>query len=197
MTDSPMPPKLIDDAVRRAALTTLELARETDIWDVEPMLGLVALNPDDGQPQCIHVPIPSHMWRSAHPAQVLTATAMAVDQGLVSLQLSAPYDTGEILGIMLVTEGHTVDMDTLTDAERETFDDFKEKHRLEEHPKSRELRMAQIIDRSMTTAVMRHFRGDGVSPEAVYGVTGTIPDALNRIATSVMASWMSDARKTN
>lgn len=196
MSESPMPPKLVDDMVRRAALNTLELARETDIWDVTPMLGLVGVD-DAGEPNCIHVPVPDDLWRSTHPARVLHTMAYAVDHRLVELRLSEPYDPGEILGVILVTEGHNIDMHALTDAERETFDDFKAKHRLEEHPKSRELRMAQIIDRSLTTAVIRHFRGDAVSPEVIYGTTGTVPEALTRFVTSVMASWISVAGNTD
>lgn len=191
----PMPPKLIDDMVRRGAMRTMELARDTDMWDVAPMLGLVAAGADN-EPQCIHVPVPDSMWRDAHPAAVLDAMTSAVQYGLVSLQLTEPYKTDVILGVMLITEGHAVDMEALTDAERATFDDFKATRRLETHPKSRELRMAQMIDRSLTTAIIRHFRGDPVSEQVIYGITGTIPAALTRFVTAVMAAWISDAEKT-
>jgi hypothetical protein len=36
------PERLIDDIVRQGAMRTLELARESDMWDVAPLIGLVA-----------------------------------------------------------------------------------------------------------------------------------------------------------
>jgi hypothetical protein len=194
MTKPPTPTKLIDDAVRRAALRTLELARDTDMWDVTPMLGLIAVV-DDGEPQCIHVPVPESMWLEAHPAHVLRSMAAAIQYGLVSLQLTV--DPGNVRGVLLITEGHAIDTDTLTPAEDATLDDFKAKHRLEEHPKSRELRMAQMIDRSLTPALARHFRGDEVDDKIIYGFEGNIPAAMEEFVSAVLAAWISEAETPN
>jgi hypothetical protein len=187
------PPRLIDDAVRRAALRTLELARDTDMWDVTPMLGLVV--DDGGEPQCVHVPVPESMWLEAHPAHVLRSMAAAIQYGLVSLQLTV--DPGNVRGVLLVTEGHSIDGAALTPAEDATLDDFKAKHRLEEHPKSRELRMAQMIDRSLTPALARHFRGDDVDDKIIYGFEGNIPAAMEEFVSAVLAAWISEAETPN
>lgn len=193
MSDFPMPDKLIDDTVRRGAMRTLELARETDMWDQQPMLGLVA--DVDGEALCIHVPVPDSLWLEGTPAAVLRSMSAAVMYGLVRLQLET--DTANIRGMVLITEGHGVDTDELTEAEKVTLDDYRERHRLEKHPKARELRMAHMIDRSMTQALGRHFRGDPVSDKIVYGFTGGIPAALEEFMTAVLAAWMADAEKRN
>jgi hypothetical protein len=193
VSDFPMPPKLIDDIVRQGALRTLELARETDMWDVQPMLGLVA--DVDGEALCIHVPVPDSLWRESHPAGVLLSMASAMQYGLVSLQIE--HGPGAIRGLVLITEGHGVDTDGLTDAEKVTLDDFRARHRLDKHPKAKELRMAHMIDRSLTQALGRHFRGSPVSDQVIYGFSGTIPNALEAFMSAVLASWIEDAEKTN
>lgn len=192
MNDTTQPPKLIDDLVRQGGMRTLELARESDMWDVAPMLGLVA--DVDGEAKCVEIPVPDDFWRAAPPPRVIATMAAAVGHGLITLQLDLPTDS--IRGVVLITEGHAVEGDGLTEAEKETLDDFAARHRLEKHPKARELRMAHMIDRSLTQALGRHFRGDPIREELVYGFTGNIPNALELFMTSVLASWISDAEKT-
>lgn len=193
MSDFPTPDKLIDDTVRRAALRTLELARDADQWDMSPVLGFVA--DVDGEAVCVHIPVPDELWHQAPPAVVLHSMSVAMMDGMVGLQLE--IDTSTIRGMILLTEGHAVDTDELTDAEKVTLDDYHKRHRLERHPKSRELRMAHMIDRGMTQAMGRHFRGDPVSDKIIYGFTGRVPDALEEFMTIVLAAWMEEAETPN
>ena len=192
MNEPVQPERLIDDIVRQGAMRTLELARESDMWDVAPLIGLVA--DVDGEALCIHVPVPDDYWRAAPPPIVVATLAAAVGQGLITLQLDVPTDA--IRGAVLITEGHGVDTDELTDAEKETLDDFRARHQLDKHPKSRELRMAHMIDRSLTQALGRHYRGNDVSEKVIYGFTGNIPTAMEELMTAILAAWMSEAETT-
>lgn len=191
----PMPERLVDENVREAALGILEAVGELDQWDIEPTLVLVAEGPD--KPINIPVPVPTLMWLAKHPADVLRGIAYGVSNGLMRLELSEPVTTGDIRGVILFTEGHDVRFEELTEAEKVTFDDFKARHRLEEHPKSRELRMATMIDRSLTVAMAQHVRGEDVSERIVYGLQGLIPEALSRLATAMLAAWTVEADKRN
>ena len=193
----PTPPKLIDDAVRVAALDILTAARELDEWDLPP--GIVMIIAGD-KPTYVPVPIPDNLWLDTHPVAVLHALNVGIAAGAISLRVgedaaTSLQATGEIVGVILFTEGHAVIGDNLTDAEKATLDDFKDRHRLEEHPKSRELRMATMVDRSLTTALANHVRGEEISEKIVYGFTGRIPDALRQLTTTLLASWMSEAQK--
>jgi hypothetical protein len=190
-----MPPRLIDDNVRQAALGILETAGEIDEWDIAPTIVLVAETAD--KPACIPVPIPTTMWFDKHPAAVLHGIAYGVSNRLMRLQLAPPITPDDIRGVILFTEGHDVSFDALTPAEQTTFEDFKARHRLEEHPKARELRMAQMMDRALTPALARHVRGEAVSDQIIYGLQGRIPDALSRVVTAILAAWIGEAEKTN
>lgn len=189
-----MPERLIEDVVRQAALSILETGREMDEWDQAPFITLVARRGDD--PVCVPVPIPDATWLDAHPANVLTGLTYGVSKGLLKFELGEPISTADICGVILFTEGHGIDFDDLTDAEQATLDDFKASHRLEEHPKARELRMAEMIDRSLTHAMGRHFRGKPVDAELIYHMSGRIPTALERFVTALLAAWMGEAAKT-
>lgn len=190
-----MPPRLIDETVRQAALGILETVGEIDEWDIAPTIVLVAETAD--KPACIPVPVPTNMWLDKHPAAVLHGIAYGVSNRLMRLELAPPITPDDIRGVILFTEGHDVEFDALTPAEQATFNDFKERHRLSEHPKSRELRMAQMMDRALTPALARHVRGEAVSDEIVYGFSGHIPDALSRVVTALLAAWIAEAEKTN
>lgn len=193
-----MPERLIDDVVRQGALRVLEAARSVDAWDVEPTIALVAAGPDKPDtPLCIPVPVPTSVWIDTHPAAVLHGLTYGVTHGLVRLELAEPVTAGDVRGVVLFTEGHAVDGNDLTDAESATLDDFKAKHRLEEHPKSRELRMATMMDRALTPALARHFRGKPVSDEIVYGFDGRVPKELSRFVAALMAAWISEVDRTN
>lgn len=191
----PMPERLIDDNVRQAALGILEAAGEIDEWDLLPMVVLVAEGPD--KPINVPVPVPPPMWIDKHPAAVLRGISYGVSNGLMRLELGDPVTPADIRGVILFTEGHDVRFDDLTDAEQATFDDFKARHRLEEHPKSRELRMATMVDRSLTVALARHIRGDDVSDQIIYGLEGVIPGAISQLITAIIAAWTAEAEKRN
>lgn len=190
-----MPPRLIDDNVQQAALGVLEIAGEIDEWDLAPAIVLVAKMAD--KPVCVPIPVPAAMWLDKHPAAVLRGIAYGVSNRLMRLQLEPPITPDDVRGVILFTEGHDVAFDELTAAEQATFEDFKARHRLSEHPKARELRMAQMIDRALTPALARHVRGEPVSDEIVYGFDGRIPDAMSRVATALFTSWTAEAEKTN
>lgn len=192
---APMPERLVDDNVRQCALGILEAAAEIDEWDILPTIVLVAEGPD--KPINIPVPVPTLMWIDKHPAEVLTGLTYGVSRRLVRLELGDPITPGDIRGAILFTEGHDVRFDELTNAEKETFDDFKARHRLEEHPKARELRMATMVDRSLTVALARHIRGFDVSDEIIYGLDGLIPGALSRLVTALLSNWHAEAEKAN
>jgi hypothetical protein len=192
MTQDQMPPKLINDIVRAGAMRTLEQARESDMWDCAPMIGLVA--DVDGEALCIHVPVPDDYWRAAPVPIVVRTIGAAVGNGLITLQLDVP--TESIRGLVLITEGHAVDGGELNEAEKASLREFTARHRVEEHNKSRELRMAHMIDRSLTQALGRHFRGDPVSERIIYGFTGNIPTAMEELMTAILASWISEAETT-
>ncbi len=195
MTTPPMPPRLVDDTVRLAALGVLETAREMDAWDQMPMLILVAEGTE--KPVCIPVPVPDAAWLNAHPVNVLKGMTYGVTKGHIRLALEPPANPGDIRGVLLITEGHVIEAEELTPAEQATLDDFKAHHRLEEHPKSREVRMASMMDRSLTPALARHFRGKEVSDRIVYGFDGRIPEAMSRFVTALLSSWMAEADKPN
>lgn len=190
-----MPPRLIEDVVRQAALSILETGREMDEWDQAPFITLVARR--DDKPVCVPVPIPDVTWIEAHPANVLTGLTYGVSKGLLKFQLGEPITTADVCGVILFTEGHGVDSDELTEAQKVTLDDFQKRHRLEHHPKARELRMAQMIDRSLTHAMARHFRGNPVDDKIIYNMSGRIPAALERFVAALFSSWMGEAAKTN
>lgn len=192
---APMSERLIDENVRQAALGILEAAAEIDEWDVVPTLVLVAEGPD--KPINIPVPVPTFMWLDKHPADVLRGITYGVSNGMLRVELGEPVTPADIRGVILFTEGHDVRFDDLTDAEKATFDDFKARHRLEEHPKSRELRMATMVDRSLTSALARHIRGDDVSDQIIYGIEGVIPDAISQLASSLIATWWFEREKAN
>lgn len=197
MSDETKPPRLIDDAVRRAGLDILNAARELGEWDLAPAIVLIMAGEEA---RYIPVPVPDALWLDTHPARVINALAFGVGSGGIGLRVgedaaTSLQATGEIAGVILFTEGHSVMNENMTDAERATLDDFAKRHRLEEHPKSRELRMANMIDRNLTIAVAQHFRGEEVSERIIYGTSGRIPDALSRLTTSLMASWMSEAQR--
>lgn len=189
------PARLIDENVRQAALGILESAGEIDEWDLSPTIVLVAETAD--RPACIPVPIPTTMWLDKHPAAVLHGIAYGVSNRLMRLQLEPPITPDDVRGFILFTEGHDVAFDVLTPAEQATFEDFKARRRLEEHPKARELRMAQMMDRALTPALARHVRGEAVSDQIIYGFEGRIPDALSRVVTALLAAWIGEAEKTN
>jgi hypothetical protein len=150
---------------------------------------LVAEGPD--HPLCISVPVPFSLWQAMHPMAVLHNLAHGLSIGAIGLE--PPVPPGEIRGAVLITEGHNIAGTDLTDAENATLDDFKKNHRLEEHPKARELRMAQMIDRSLTVVIAEHFRGEEVSDRIVYGCNGRMTEALDRFITTVFAVWMEQA----
>lgn len=190
-----MPERLIDDVVRKAGLAVLESGREMDEWDQAPFIVLVARK--DDEPICVPVPLPEGIWYNVNPAYVLKGMTYGVATGGLKLQLGEPLTTADVCGLMLFTEGHGVDDGDLTDAEKATLDDFRKNHRLEEHPKAREVRMAHIIDRSLTQAMIQHFRGHDVSDRVIYTVTGRIPTAVDRLATALFTSWTAEAEKAN
>lgn len=190
---APMPERLVDDNVRQAALGILEAAGEIDEWDVLPTIVLVAEGPD--KPINIPIPVPPPMWLDKHPGAVLAGISYGVSNGLMRLELGDPITPDDIRGAIIFTEGHDVRFDELTDAEKATFDDFKARHRLEEHPKSRELRMATMVDRSLTVALARHIRGEDVSDEIIYGIEGTMPDAISRLMSSLSSTWWFEREK--
>lgn len=190
-----MPERLIEDVVRRAAVSILETGRELDEWDQAPFITLVARRGDD--PVCIPVTIPESTWLEAHPADVLTGLTFGVSKGLLKFQLGEPITTADVCGVILFTEGHGVDSDELTPAQQVTLDDFQKRHRLEHHPKARELRMANIIDRSLTQAMIRHFRGSPVDDKVIYHITGRIPLTLERFVTALFASWIGAEAEAN
>lgn len=194
-TTRPMPERLIDDNVRQATLGILEAAAEIDEWDTVPVLVLVAEGPD--KPINIPVPVPTLMWLDKHPAAVVRGITYGVSNGLLRVELGEPVTPSDIRGVILFTEGHDVRFDELTDAEKATFDDFKARHRLEEHPKSRELRMATMVDRSLTVALARHIRGEDVSDQIIYGIEGVVPEAISRLMTAIIAAWTAEAEKRN
>lgn len=173
----------------------LETAREIDEWDVVPTIVIIAEGAE--KPICIPVPLPPILWSDKQPAAVLHGIAFAVSNRLMRLELQHPVTTADVRGMILFTEGHGVDYDELTGAERDTLDDFKVNHRLEEHPKARELRMATMMDRALTPAIARHFRGKPVSDEIIYGFSGSIPDALSRLVTALLAAWIAEAETPN
>jgi hypothetical protein len=193
------PPKLIDDAVRSAALDILTAAKELGEWDLPPAL-VVILN-RDGVPTYVPVPVPDGLWYEAHPAVVLNSLSTGLAAGAVSLRVGEDQATmlqasGDLAGLILFTEGHAVLSENMNEAERETLDDFAKRHRLENHPKASELRMANMIDRHLTVALAQHVRGKDVDDRIVYGFTGRIPDALSRVASTLMSTWMEEAQKT-
>lgn len=190
-----MPERLIEDVVRKAALSILETGREMDEWDQAPFITLVARRGDE--PVCVPVPIPEATWLDAHPANVLAGLTYGVSKGLLKFQLGEPITTADVCGVILFTEGHGVDSDELTEAQKVTLDDFQKRHRLEHHPKARELRMAQMIDRSLTHAMARHFRGNPVDDKVIYNMSGRIPAALERFVGALFSSWIGEAAKTN
>lgn len=189
------PARLIDDTVRQAALSILESVAESDQWDMPPTIVLVAEAPD--KPACIPLPIPEPVWLDKPAASVLHGLAYGVTNGMLGLQLESPITPDDVRGVILFTEGHDVAFDSLTPAEKATYDDFTARHRLEEHPKARELRMATMMDRALTPALARHIRGESVSDEIVYGFQGQLPDALSRVVTALLAAWIGEAEKTN
>lgn len=191
----PMPERLVDENLRQATLGILEAAADIDEWDVLPTLVLVAAGPD--KPISIPVPVPSLMWIDRHPAAVVQGITDGITNGMLRVELGEPVTPADIRGVVLFTEGHDVRFDELTDAEKATFDDFKARHRLEEHPKSRELRMATMVDRSLTVALARHIRGDDVSDQIIYGIEGIVPAAISRLITAILAAWTADAEKRN
>lgn len=192
---APMPERLVDDNVSQCALGILEAAAEMDEWDVLPTVVLVAEGPD--KPINIPIPVPSLMWIDKHPAAVLGGISYGVSNGLMRLELEEPITPDAVRGAIIFTEGHDVRFDDLTDAEKATFDDFKARHRLEEHPKSRELRMATMVDRSLTVALARHIRGDDVSDQIIYGIEGVIPDAISRLMSTLSSTWWFERDKRN
>lgn len=189
------PTELIDDVVRQGALGVLQSAAELDEWDTVPTIVLVAEGPEN--PICIPVPIPVHVWLDVHPAAVMYGLTKGVTKGALSLELGDPVTPGDIRGVVLFTEGHAIDSGELTDAEKATLDDFKVSHRLEEHPKSRELRMATMMDRALTPALARHFRGKDVSDEIVYGIDGRLTAALSGFVTALLVAWIGESEKPN
>lgn len=190
-----MPERLIDDTVRKAGLYVLESGRKMDEWDQAPFIVLVARR--DGEPVCVPVPLPEGIWYDVNPAFVLNGMSYGVSSGGLKFQLGDPITTADVCGLMVFTEGHGVDDGDLTEAEKATLDDFRENHRLEEHPKARELRMAHMIDRTLTQAMVQHFRGHTVSDRVIYHVTGRIPTAVDRLATALFTSWTAEAEKAN
>lgn len=198
-TTQTKPPKLIDDAVRVAGLDILTAARELDEWDLPPGL-VIILNRDDGATY-VPVPVPDGLWHQTHPADVVNAVSLSLAAGTISLRVGEDQDTmlqatGDLAGLILFTEGHMVMSENMTDAERATLDDFAKRHRLEKHPKASELRMANMVDRNLTIALARHVRGKDIDDRIIYGMTGRIPDALSRFASTLMSTWMSEAQKT-
>lgn len=190
---APMPERLIDDNVRQGALGILEAAGEMDEWDVLPTVVLIAEGPD--KPINIPIPVPPPMWLDKHPAAVLAGMSYGIFNGLMRIELGDPITPDDIRGAIIFTEGHDVRFDELTDAEKATFEDFKARHRLEEHPKSRELRMATMVDRSLTVALARHIRGEDVSDQIIYGIEGTMPDAISKLMSSLSSAWWFDREK--
>lgn len=193
MTAAPMPERLIDDNVRQGALGILEAAAEIDEWDILPTVVLIAEGPD--KPINIPIPVPAPMWLDKHPAAVLGGISYGVFNGLMRLELGDPITPDDVRGAIIFTEGHDVRFDDLTDAEQATFEDFKARHRLEEHPKSRELRMATMVDRSLTVALARHIRGEEVSDQIIYGIEGTMPDAISKLMSSLSSAWWFEREK--
>jgi hypothetical protein len=57
--------------------------------------------------------------------------------------------------------------------------------------------MAQMIDRSLTPALARHFRGDEVDDKIIYGFEGNIPAAMEEFVSAVLAAWISEAETPN
>lgn len=198
-TTGTKPPKLIDDAVRTAGLDILTAARELDEWDLPP--GLVIILNRGGEATYVPVPVPDSLWYQTHPADVINAVSLSLAAGTISLRVGEDQDTmlqatGDLAGLILFTEGHIVMSENMTDAERATLDDFAKRHRLEKHPKASELRMANMIDRNLTIALAQHVRGKDIDDRIIYGMTGRIPDALSRFASTLMSTWMSEAQKT-
>jgi hypothetical protein len=135
------------------------------------------------------------MWLDKHPAAVLGGISYGVFHGRMRLELGDPITPDDIRGAIIFTEGHDVRFEDLTDAEKATFEDFKARHRLEEHPKSRELRMATMVDRSLTVALARHIRGEDVSDQIIYGIEGTMPDAISKLMSSLSSAWWFEREK--
>lgn len=191
-----MPERLIDDVVRQAGVSILDTGREMDEWDQAPFITLVARRGD--KPVCVPVSVPDYLWADVHPAQVLKGLTYGVKTGKLKFVLGNPITTADICGVILFTEGHGIDDSDLTEAERITLDDFRENHRIEEHPKCRELRMAHMIDRGLTSAMARHFRGvETVSDQIIYNMSGRIPESLERFVTALLASWIAEEAQTN
>lgn len=190
-----MPDRLIDDIVRQAGVSILETGREMDEWDQAPFITLVARR--DDKPVCVPVAVPDYLWLDIHPAQVMKGLTYGVTTGKLKFVLGEPITTADICGVILFTEGHGVDDADLTEAEKVTLDDFRENHRLSEHPKCRELRMAHMIDRALTPAMAQHFRGSPVSDRIIYNMSGRIPESLERFVTALLASWIGAEAQRN
>lgn len=193
MSEDTKPTKLINETVRTAALDILNAAREMNEWDLPPALVLVGQG-DDDKPAYVPVPVPDHLWFNSHPGAVVQALAKGLRAGALGVEIGeSTITTGNIVGAILFTEGHDVDSAHMTPAEKATLDDFAARHRLSEHPKARELRMATMVDRNLTRALGRHTRGDEVSDRIIYGFSGRLPDCLVEFMAALMTSWMSKA----
>lgn len=189
MTTTITDPDLLD-----AAQGMLETLDEMDQWDLPPYVILVIGGDRKG---FIEVPIPEQVWASAHPAEAIQLLAAGIASGAVALDVEG--DDGRpmvVIGALLITEGHTIDSASLDEHEKSMLDDFTERHRIEEHSKAKELRMATMVDRALNVNMYHHVRGEKITTELMDGITGRIPDALSALMTALAASWIERAEES-
>lgn len=181
----------VSDKLRHAALDVLEIGRKFDKWDQAPSLIAVI---DDDPMAFAPIDIPTDVWDGQNPADVLAGLCMMIMNGA---EVFDPDWTGEIAGVLLVTEAYTIDSNDLSPAHRAGLREWAKHNNLRDHPsgKAREARTVTVVDRHMTAGYGKHVRGQGVDPYLVYGAEGRIPDAVKAVTGLLVAAW--DNRTTH
>jgi hypothetical protein len=173
---------------RIADLLAATLAERAE-WDEPPDLYLMFIH--DGMPVLRSFGIPGWVWDQARPPDVLARMARSWEADSRRIQRVM---VESIHGVAFRYEGWRVELPgQAARAEIEALERASGEHRLHEHPARIEERDIVAVDRAGTTFMVSWARGEAephrevvVRRLATEGMSGAVPDALDRMVTALL-----------
>ena len=155
-------------------------------WDEPPCLYFLYV--EGGTPRLSPLGLPTEVWETDRPPQVIMGMAVAAGNLAAVLRQAVPPG---LYGMAFRHEAWTVAAIPGT-AEAAGVERAARQHRLHEHPARIEVRGIWAVDRAGITYMAEQRRGepavrrDVSYPEPGQGYSGTIPEALDLLVTAFL-----------
>lgn len=174
----------LDPAVSGLAIDLMNHAAERDEWDCLPGLAIIARTEP---PHPVQVPVAAELWEGKNPIDVVNMLAADISNGLAHVMSNRPFD---VAGVLFLVEAWDISKTDLTPRARDELEEWAKTNDLRHHPSgmARECRCIAVADRSGTSALVKHRRGEEPNPEFYHG-KGKLVGAAKGFMKAIEGAW--------